>query len=172
MAGHTATGRAGIDMLERLLNLCRENPITGCWDWVGYIGPTGYGKFRYNGVVINAHRASYFLHTKKNLESKFQVHHLCENKKCVKPSHLEPMIQKDHTAVTPNSVAYKHSHKTVCPLGHTYDSYQKNGPRFRRSCRTCGRLRYAYRRDKSLGLAVPNSWKNYQPTIIASSTRG
>lgn len=172
MVVHAAQGRTGLGMLDRLLNLCRENPITGCWDWIGYIGNKGYGKFNYGGTIINAHRASYLLHTKQNLESKFQIHHKCACKICVNPSHLEAVLQKEHTRLTPASIGFKNSEKQVCPLGHPYVTEWSNGPRSRRSCLECGNLRYRFRRDKSLGLAVPNSWKDYEPTIIASSTRG
>ena len=58
-----------------------------CWPWKGYISSSGYGKFRYAGKYLPAHRAVYFaVHGK--VANNIPIMHLCNNKVCCNPEHL------------------------------------------------------------------------------------
>ena len=59
-----------------------------CWNWTGAIGQGGYGKFKYKGKNVGAHRVSWLLHYNKKIPKGTQVRHNCHSAKCVNPRHL------------------------------------------------------------------------------------
>lgn len=66
------------------------NPVTGCWDWRGAKQPNGYGVAGLPGQnrTRRAHRIVYErLHGAVPVG--FELDHLCRNRGCVNPGHLE-----------------------------------------------------------------------------------
>jgi len=61
-----------------------------CWIWKGHT-VSGYGRFR----GVRAHRYAYQLH-KGEIGSGLMVRHLCGNKLCVNPDHLEEGTMADN----------------------------------------------------------------------------
>ena len=61
----------------------------GCWTWQGYVRRRdGYAGFKWNGKTGAAYRFSYELHNGP-IPDGLQIDHLCRNRACVRPDHLE-----------------------------------------------------------------------------------
>lgn len=69
------------DLLER-------TAIVGeCAEWQGAISPTGYGKTKFRGVSLDAHRAMWYA-ANGSIPAGLFVMHSCDNRKCVSLAHL------------------------------------------------------------------------------------
>lgn len=110
----------------------------GCWRWLGFIGKEGYGRFgaRKGTTSTLAHRVSYELSVGP-IPQGLEIDHLCRNRACVNPSHLEPVTREINIrrGISP---AARHAKKTHCIRGHefTVDNIYW-GPKNARHCRTC-----------------------------------
>lgn len=79
------------DLIEKLEERYAINPVTGCWEWYGAKDPAGYGTFRGQ----KAHRLTYEA-LKGAIPDDLLIRHLCNNKCCVNPNHLEPGTQAEN----------------------------------------------------------------------------
>jgi hypothetical protein len=89
--------RERASLLERFTALYRVTD-GGCWRWIGYIDPAGYGRIRIggrSGTSAYAHRVSYALHKGAIAES-METDHLCRNRWCVNPDHLEEVSHQEN----------------------------------------------------------------------------
>lgn len=69
----------------------------GCWEWTAYTYK-GYGKYGRGGRgagVASAHRWIYE-YINGPLDTGQDVDHLCRNRKCVRPDHLEPCTRQQN----------------------------------------------------------------------------
>lgn len=69
-------------------------PNTGCWMWVGLTAHE-YGSMYHEGRTQRAHRVFYTAY-KGPIPDGLVIDHLCRNKCCVNPEHLEAVTQKEN----------------------------------------------------------------------------
>jgi HNH endonuclease len=124
--------------------LQRKFTITdGCWEWVGSFDGKGYGKFFLAGKSYRAHRVTYEFYVGP-IPDGLVIDHLCRNKRCVNPEHMEPVTQVEN--------AKRGMYTEFCKAGlHSLEDERnllasKNG---RRRCKHCcaARQRARYQND-------------------------
>lgn len=71
------------------------DPVSGCWLWQGAKDEHGYGVVVRGGIQMHAHRYRY-MEEYGYLSPALVLHHTCENKGCVRPSHVKPNTRADH----------------------------------------------------------------------------
>lgn len=130
--------------IERFISFIREDD-SGCWVWTGKINKFGYGYFQIDRATsARAHRFAYEQWAGA-IPDGLVIDHLCRNRACVNPDHLEPVTQAENTA---RGLLWQ-SQKTHCPAGHEYSldntRVRANGHRV---CRTCHREQEAIRHEK------------------------
>lgn len=76
---------------------CAKVRLTdGCWEWAGEKSHLGYGKlWRPNGLSRQAHRIAYELFV-GDVPKGLVLDHICRNRVCVNPAHLEPVTQGEN----------------------------------------------------------------------------
>ena len=136
--------------LDRVIGHLGDCPLDPdeCWVWKGTILKKGYGRIMRFGKQLHAHRMVWELLVGP-LTSDEVLDHLCRNRACVNPNHLEPVGNKDNVLRGEGPTA-QNARKTHCPQGHPYD--ETNTYRIRtggRACRTCARIRTRERRERS-----------------------
>ena len=99
---------------------------TECWPWTGPRDGHGYGSLTCCGVTVRAHRTVY-QQVMGPIDSDLHLHHLCGNKLCCNPAHLQPLTNSEH----------RHLHTLDwCRRGHSLeDAYI--APDGQRRCRVC-----------------------------------
>lgn len=106
----------------------------GCWVWIGAIGSHGYGSFWLGGDEwVLAHRFAYE-QTNGPIPDGHELDHLCRNRRCCNPTHLEPVTGAEN-------LRRMREHRplvTHCRHGHAYDEGNTfiNAAGYR-ECRTC-----------------------------------
>lgn len=68
----------------------------GCWLWRGALTGAGYGAIWIDGRTLPAHRIV-FAEVRGPIPAGLFLDHLCRNKRCVNPSHLEPVSPATNT---------------------------------------------------------------------------
>lgn len=136
------------DLLDRLLARVDvygptpvQRPDLGpCWVWTGSTTKNGYGHIGDGGrrarKTLLVHRVTYEAECGP-IPNGLDLDHLCRNRACCRPSHLEPVTKKV------NSARGRHAgrEQTHCGQGHEFtgeNTYLHGG---RRHCRTCRRER-------------------------------
>jgi hypothetical protein len=122
----------------------------GCWGWDAGHTPAGYAKFWRDGRTQLAHRLIYE-HERGPIPDGLVIDHLCRNRGCVNPDHLEVVTTRTNL-LRGDTLAAANVAKTHCRNGHEYDDANTyRAPDGQRMCRVCMRAhdRARYWRLKS-----------------------
>ena len=119
--------------------------VESCWEWVGATmgRDRKYGNAYFDGRLRPAHRVMYEL-LKGPIPSGLTLDHLCKNKRCVNPDHLEPVTNRVNQ-LRGGSPPAMHARATECVRGHAFSGdnlglkTHKSGA-IHRYCRACARL--------------------------------
>lgn len=121
----------------------------GCWQWIAGLSDTGYGSFTAReSSASNAHRWAFeffFGEIPKGLV----LDHLCRNRACVNPWHLDVVTHRVNIArgEAADGTRRRAAALTHCPHGHekseanTYRSYNPKYNRWECVCRPCRNAR-------------------------------
>ena len=92
-------------------------PSDACVLWSGYRNTEGYGRVRYQGSPpLLAHRVVFEL-VRGPIPKGLTLDHLCRNRACVNPEHLEPVTLRLNI-LRGESPSARHAAKTKCKNGH------------------------------------------------------
>lgn len=116
-----------------------------CWPWLAGKTSSGYGAFWMDWKQMVAHRVAYEL-VNGPVPEGLQLDHLCRNRPCCNPKHLEPVTLKQNVlrGIGITAICAK---KTSCKNGHEFDeanTYLWHGDRYCRQCKL-DRQNAAYR---------------------------
>ena len=123
---------------DRFFQKVVETPA-GCWEWTGTLTKHGYGQIsfgtRVTRKVFLAHRWAYE-YIVGLVPGGLVLDHLCRNRKCVNPKHLEPVTNRENL-LRGDGWSGSNARKTHCPRGHELAGSNLSGYHLARGQRKC-----------------------------------
>jgi hypothetical protein len=123
-----------------------------CWIWTASCRPCGGGQVRDGSRIRYAYQVVYELLVGPVSEG-LELDHLCRNRACVNPAHLEQVTHRTNVlrGVSPTA---RNAAKRTCPDGHDYDVTATG----RRRCSVCA-------------AAAQRRWRERNPVRAAQINR-
>ncbi len=126
--------------MDRLMRRVRmDDGPAGCWIFLGADNGCGYGVMKVSGRTRGTHRLA-FEATRGPVPAGLQLDHLCRNRKCCNPNHMEAVTSRENTLRGDSRMA-RYAERTHCVNGHPYSTENTyNHPSGGRRCRACRRV--------------------------------
>ena len=144
------------EVIPDLLRDRVEVADSGCWEWARWRDPDGYGRVTHRGRKYLAHRFVYS-QLVDEIPDGMQIDHVCFNRACVKPSHLEVVTPQVNTRRAAEAGSYtkegarEHPVDTHCANGHPWtDETTLVTARGYKKCRLCRREQNRLSRQRVL----------------------
>lgn len=126
------------DVVRRVASRVVIN-VSGCWECSYAKDTSGYPQVSYLSRMELTHRVM-FTAANGMIPAALQIDHLCRNRSCCNPSHLEAVPSRENT-LRGDTVPARNAAKTHCPRGHLYgpdNAYPSDLKRGKqRRCRAC-----------------------------------
>jgi hypothetical protein len=122
-------------LTERLFSRVSNLGGQGCWTWTGSHN-LGYGQIQAGArSSARVHRVAYEMLVGP-IPNGLSLDHLCRNRSCVRPSHLEPVTNRVNV-LRGAGLAAANAAKTHCIRGHEFTPENTYLTRKGRDCRIC-----------------------------------
>lgn len=146
----------------------------GCAEWTAWVESNGYAKIWVEGKNVLAHRWSYE-HHRGPIQKGLVIDHLCRNRACVNPYHLEPVTHLENVlrGIGPAVASARNKGITHCPNGHEYtkeNTYINGGSR---TCWTCKRRKAKeyYQENRASVIERSRQWDINNPERAREHSR-
>lgn len=118
-----------------------------CINWPTSSNKGGYGQVYFQNTCMTVHRMIYLLFV-GIIPNGYQIDHLCRNRACINPEHLEAVTMREN--IRRGESGIRNRIKTKCKRGHEFDKSinRRNGERI---CSLCQQMREKRRVKRTHG---------------------